>query len=93
MHLNSVIKDIVFPSVPLGKLMNLCDFRQLPIIDENRTGSSNIRTLYLLHYQNRFISLPNGTDGKTMALIKEFKCILGHPNIVWCQRGGVSSEP
>ncbi len=27
MHLNSFIKDMVFASVPLGKLMTPCDFR------------------------------------------------------------------
>ncbi len=32
MHLNSFIKWIVFPSVALGKLRNLFDFRQLPKI-------------------------------------------------------------
>ncbi len=81
MHLNHLIKAIVFPSVPLGELMNTSDFCRIPkffrppygdISDDpiysGRGGGLNI--FGILRKTHMFISIPRGTDEKTMALIK-----------------------
>ena len=59
MHFHPLIKAIVFSSVPLDELMNMCDVWGLKIL----------------------IGSPKGTDEKTMALIKGWKCILKHPRV------------
>ncbi len=61
MHFHPLIKAIVFSSVLLGELMNMCDFRRIP------------------RKSHMFIGSPKGIDGKTMALIKGWKCLLQQP--------------
>ena len=96
MHFNLLIRAIVFSSVPLGMLMNMCDFRKIlkmfrpPLlryigwshfqqvspetcwkwnhrIYRSRGG---LKIFGILRKSHMFISLPKGTDGKTMAFIK-----------------------
>ncbi len=81
MHLNHLIKAIVFPSVPLGELMNMCDFRRIPKIfrpppycdisdDPIYSGRGGLNLFGILRKSHMFISIPRGTDEKTMAMIK-----------------------
>ncbi len=77
MHFNHLIKAIVFSSVPLGMLINMCDFRKIPkmfrspyryisegpIIGYIAVGVG-LKIFGIPRKSHMFISSPKGTDGK-----------------------------